>query len=105
MGAGWQIFKTIVSAPFEDDETMTAISNGEQVGLFSGKPKGKQRYGAHKKRDPSVTETADAIGRGQQVGLFTGKPKGSPPVRSLNETAEAIAKNRRVGLFSGKPKD
>lgn len=42
MGAGWQIWRTIASAHFQDEETMNAIGKGEQVGLFTGKPKAKK---------------------------------------------------------------
>lgn len=42
MGAGWQIWKTIVSAHFQDEETSNAIGKGQQVGLFTGKPKAKK---------------------------------------------------------------
>ena len=43
MGAGWQIWKTIMAAHFQDEETMNAIGKGEQVGLFTGRPKNKKK--------------------------------------------------------------
>ena len=42
MGAGWQIWRTIASAHFQDEETMSALGRGENVGIFTGKPKDKQ---------------------------------------------------------------
>lgn len=46
MGAGWQVFRTIASAPFQDDETMTALARGERVGFWSGKPLGRSNWSA-----------------------------------------------------------
>lgn len=44
MGAGWQVFRTIVSAPFQDDETMSALARGEAVSMWTGKPKGRKQW-------------------------------------------------------------
>lgn len=44
MGAGWQVFRTIWSAPFQDDETMDAISRGEKVSMWTGKPLGRAQW-------------------------------------------------------------
>lgn len=46
MGVGWQMSRTIASAPFQDDETMSAIARGEKVGMWTGKPTGRASWGA-----------------------------------------------------------
>lgn len=46
MGAGWQVFRTIASAPFQDDETMDALARGEHVGMWTGKPSGRSTWGS-----------------------------------------------------------